>query len=285
VARLRLDSQLVNQLFPVTGVKFYNGALVLVRSSNLFQPLHRARSNRKKITSVNKRSLQRMVWTVIASQVQFNSLLTLTYGQNFPMNGKRVKQDLNKFITYMRRSLGDFEYCWFLEFQRRGAPHFHLMLTLDNVGQCERELVAELWGKIAEPFNWPYTAIAWPYKRECAKFGGNTQDAVIAQHRRVKTWERKKKDNGMVRYAVKYATKIRQKRVPSEYSNVGRFWAVSSGVDIPNVDEHPTNEKEVREIAYWLGRNLANFEVLPKIIFVSDNLPEEIKPSTMSYIV
>jgi len=209
--------------------------------------------------------------------VRFRSLLTLSYGQNYPIDGKKVKSDLNKFITYMKRSFGPFEYFWFLEFQRRGAPHFHIGLTLPEPGECERDLVATIWAGISERGNWPYTAIYPPYRRPDARFGMLTRDSVFRQHRRVSTWEKEKKENGMVRYVIKYATKLYQKSVPSVYSNVGRFWGVSSGVRLPDGNLYSATEEEIRRLMLSYGRNLSGMEVLPKILFLPDSLTKEIE--------
>lgn len=182
----------------------------------------------------------------------------------------------------IKRAFGELSYFWFLEFQTRGAPHFHVGLSLPGPGRCERELVAEIWGKIAEPFNWPYTAISSPYRRSDAKLGGNTQDAVISQHRRVKTWQSVRTQDGAIRYCIKYATKIKQKSVPKNYRDVGRFWGASQDVKLPDAVYVSTSENELREVAQWMGRDLSNFEVLPKIVFHNGNLPESLKPPRMS---
>lgn len=214
--------------------------------------------------------------------MKFQSLLTLTYGPNYPIDGRRVKSDLNKFITYMRRSFGPFEYFWFLEFQKRGAPHFHIGLTLPEPNECERDLVATIWAGISERGNWPYTAVDSPYSKKDARFGMLTRDMVFRQHRRIKVWEKEKKQNGMVRYVIKYATKLYQKSVPSVYSNVGRFWGVSGGVRLPDGMLYQTTEEEIRQLMQSYGRDLSNMAVLPKIIFLPDSLTKEIEVLELS---
>jgi hypothetical protein len=140
-------------------------------ASRLQVPSPRAslKGNRKKITSVNKRSLDRLVFRVACSGIRFFSLATLSYGQNYPINGKRVKSDLNHFLTDMKRSFGPFSYYWFLEFQTRGAPHLHVVSTLPEPGDCERELMAKIWADIAEDGNWAYTEIKPPYLKKEAR--------------------------------------------------------------------------------------------------------------------
>jgi hypothetical protein len=132
--------------------------------------------------------------------------------------------------------------------------------------------MAELWSEIAEPYNLPYTAISSPYKRDRAIEGQYTRDNVLKQHRRVKVWESLRSEDGAIRYALKYATKPNQKNVPVNYRDVGRFWAVSSGIRVNDSDEVPATEQEIRMALEYLGRNMAGFEVLPKYIFHSGAL-------------
>lgn len=144
--------------------------------------------------------------------------------------------------------------------------------------------MSTIWAGIAERGNWPYTAIDAPYSKKDARFGMLTRDMVFRQHRRVKVWEKEKKRNGMVRYVIKYATKLYQKSVPSVYSNVGRFWGVSSGVRLPDGTLYQATEEEIRHLMQSYGRNLSGMAVLPKIIFLPDSLTKEIEVLELSQI-
>lgn len=276
VTTLRLSHEEINALFPVKGVRIYKHALVLCRCSNLDHPIARVRGTRKRITAVSQRSLNKLILTVGNSNVMFQSLMLVTYGPNYPLNGRKVKDDLNKFITYMKRSFGTFDYFWYLEFQGRGAPHIHFGVSLPSPDSCQRELMATIWANIAERGNWPYTAIDSPYGKKNARFGLSTRDSVFRQHRRVRNWEKVRTPDGAIRYAIKYALKKGQKVVPKGYSNVGRFWGTSEGVQLPFAQEYPVTEDEVRSMIKWLGRNLDNWQVLPKIVFHSGNLPKDL---------
>jgi len=54
--------------------------------------------------------------------------VTLTYRNTLPKDGKELQRHLNLFLTKLRRYRENFHYVWRLEFQKRGAPHFHLVL-------------------------------------------------------------------------------------------------------------------------------------------------------------
>jgi hypothetical protein len=67
--------------------------------------------------------------------------LTLTY-RTWVEDFEVWKQHLNRFLTAVRRRYSSVAGVWRLEFQRRGAPHFHLILWLD---QEEHRLRLGFW--------------------------------------------------------------------------------------------------------------------------------------------
>lgn len=201
-------------------------------------------------------------------------MITLTYGQNYPLNGRRTKADINHFLTKAKLSLGNFSYYWFLEFQARGAPHIHLVWTVPPPDQCNRELIATIWADIAEEGNWPYTEVRAPFGKKNAYFGMNSKDDVFRQHRRADVWEGLRKKDGAIRYALMYAKKESQKRVPDGYRDVGRFWSTSRDVKPSGGIEVPMREIDIRLLLQKLDRDFDNWQVLPKIIFHSGNLTD-----------
>jgi len=132
-------------------------------------------------------------------------MVTLTYPREFPNDGKDVKRNLNAFLVALRRKVKDLEYLWFLEFQKRGAPHIHLLIRGLRVSRQNQAWTSQTWYRL------------------CA-----TGDD---RHLRAGTrLERIRKPDGARHYAVKYAFKMRQKVVPESYRNVGRFWGHSKNV-------------------------------------------------------
>ena len=85
-----------------------------------------------------------------ATDVEFRSMLTLTYPRQFPKDGHIVKKDLNALLQKVRRNI-EGEYLWFLEFQTRGAPHIHLLLTGKDISPRKRTDYGFFWaGRIAQ---------------------------------------------------------------------------------------------------------------------------------------
>ena len=122
--------------------------------------------------------------------------ITLTYPNEYPMDGTVVKNHLHLFLIYLQRK--GYQYLWTLEFQKRGAPHFHILV--DN--KIPHEWVAETWYRIVDS------------KDEKHLKAGTRVEAV-------------KDRTAMGRYITSYMKKWQQKIVPDEYRKVGKFWGRS----------------------------------------------------------
>lgn len=265
---LNIPAGELNRLFPIAAICVYEKAIVVSRSSTLPDVLKRIHAKRGKVSRLSRRSLSKLAFLVACSPATFYSILTLTFGQNYPLSGKVVKAMLHKFLIYLRRKFGDFEYYWFLEFQRRGAPHFHLVTSLVGPSRVQRDVMACLWAKVCEPYDLAYTAIKAPYGAKNATVGETTQQATIRQHRRVRTWESLRSEDGAARYALKYALKTRQKVVPKNYRDVGRFWGISPGAKpLPGTPMMAT-EEQVKQLLWLKGRDFSSWEMLPKYIYI-----------------
>jgi hypothetical protein len=159
---------------------------------------------RGKITSFSRGSCSAMRET--ARNV--NGLVvmsTLTYPADFPCDGRLVKRHLTNIRKWLeRRGVGAF---WFLEFQQRGAPHFHLFMN----GEVDKISLSEAWYKIV----------------------GSGDEKHLRAGTNV---ERIRKPHAIASYAAKYAAKVEQKTVPEGYEQVGRFWGTFGGVKVVPVE-------------------------------------------------
>lgn len=148
----------------------------------------------------SKESRQRLMFVAANTPVEFTTMLTLTY-PNIEQDGKLVKKHLNHLLSLLRYHHPTLSYLWFLEWQRRGAPHFHILVNVF----VPKDWLSETWYRIV---------------------GSGNPDHLKAG---TKAEALRKKDGGK-RYAVKYATKMYQKEVPEGYRNVGRMWGCSRDV-------------------------------------------------------
>ena len=125
--------------------------------------------------------------------IDFQGMVTLTYGQIWPTDGREVKAHLKAFFERIRRS-GWFEnhsLVWWLEFQERGAPHIHMVVT----GWLSKVWVSFAWHEVS---------------------GAPKETATRVEQLR--------SADAAGSYAAKYAAKSDQKEVPEGFTNVGRFW-------------------------------------------------------------
>lgn len=96
---------------------------------------------------------------------------------------------------------------------------------------------------------------------------------MLRVHQHPKAWENVRAEDGAKRYALKYALKTKQKAVPPDYQDVGRFWGCSRKLtQEANEIEWWTeaSEFDVRLYAAAIGReDISEWNDLPKYIFVS----------------
>lgn len=248
---LYADPNIINCVFPVVGITVYKSSWIIERGCLLQGQI--IRGIRGQIKMLSKQSLTRLAFTVLNSEVEFDSIITLTYGETFPENGKICKRHLHKFLTYAARDFGDFEYCWFVEFQRRGAPHIHILTTLPEPDTLQRVEFALMWVRV----------VAAPAREEREKMF-----LVHAYNiRGKKAWEKIREKDGARKYALKYALKQYQKDVPESFRDVGRFWGTSRNVPPEAIKRVAVDETQLREILANLENPVGDWPILPKIVF------------------
>lgn len=155
---------------------------------------------RGEVTALSRGSRRRLSLTA-RNLEGLTHMLTLTYPGEFPTDGRRVKRDWSAMREFLKRQhLGGF---WFLEFQQRGAPHYHVFLT----GGVDKTAVRAAWGRIISEGH---------------------SNVTLARTR----IERLRVAHAAGAYASKYAAKMEQKAVPDEYLGVGRFWGRFGGLEV-----------------------------------------------------
>jgi hypothetical protein len=79
-------------------------------------------------------------------------------------------------------------------------------------------------------------------------------------------WEKIRKKDGVARYLCKYLLKDKQKIVPVNYRNCGRFWGASRGLEMITPKRVRMDEARLREFLDNSGHRLKDWEVIPKFI-------------------
>lgn len=177
----------------------------------------RATVKRGRITELSDRSRARLADLArdLGETETPDLFATLSYPGEFRSvagNGRQVKRHMKALRSRLGRYLEQvgvpsWAALWFLEFQQRGAPHVHLIL----------------WGGFRFSFDLRqfrrWLSLAW------AEIVGHPDRVQRARHERAGSGVERMRV-GHFGYAVKYASKMEQKRVPPDFGDVGRFWGL-----------------------------------------------------------
>lgn len=164
-------------------------------------------SDRKRIKQFSTSSGSRMRRYLRCCRADYSVMLTLTYPFSFPVDGSESKEHLRKFIQELKRANSRdgvvredrWSLFWFMEFQERGAFHYHIFINR----RYDKKFVAELWYRIV----------------------GSEDERHLRAGTRIETIRSGR--HGTVSYASKYAAKHEQKEIPDFLKNTGRFWGIS----------------------------------------------------------
>ena len=155
------------------------------------------------VRGFSPRSRSNLVRYLRGAVAEYRNFLTLTLpGEFCNADGKRHWKNLVERIRRMQRGNGaSWSICWFMEFQKRGAMHFHAFTT----HTIDKDWLANAWYEVV----------------------GSGQEAHRAAGTRVERLRAGK--DASARYAAKYAGKHEQKDLPPEMfgkEGFGRFWGV-----------------------------------------------------------
>ncbi len=224
--------------------------------------------------------------------------LTLTYGKRLPQNSREVKRHIKAFREWMRRH-GYQSYLWKLEYQMRGAPHFHFIIFHD-------------WPLVLGNY---YNIFGKPHVRnKLSKYGkGKYLDRwngnSACRHEMQKAWNRiadpKSEDHflasveldkvrspdSMGFYMINYvagekkANKKKQNQVPEKYiEGHGRFWGytgiekMKAGKVFITADDKML-EESYRIINLYIKRKGVNVKIIPakgSVIIYDNNIKKSL---------
>lgn len=141
---------------------------------------------------------------------------TLTFGANWKYvasDPTKTKKKLNNLLGAMRKQFEDVVGgVWMLEFQKRGAPHFHVFTIHDRTAESDSDWKAKA---------------RW-LKETWVSRGGGQQ---------VK-WKPAKHKNAAARYVSKGGSDRYQKEAPPEWSTPGRFFGQFGTVELMPIGDH-----------------------------------------------
>jgi len=194
---------------------------------------------RSRITGFTRRSrhsLMRTINRINCAQVGPMGFVTVTYHLNW--QERDVKRDLDLYFKRLRRRFPGLSYVWRLDYQRRGAPHFHILLFFPThqVLDIEDEaLLAHHWNQVVdEDGNFAH-----------AKHG--TKVIIFEDG-----------FEGVFMYLNQYCTKMEEGGTTTLEGYTGSYWNKSQNLPLKPIDEIIIDEGEAvevrRQMRNWLKK-------------------------------
>lgn len=251
----------------IAAVEVYNNGFCKVIRSGYASTMVASRGSRGMIKELSFRSRMKMLETALTSSVEFNSMMTLTYPNRYPLLGAEVKKHLHTFNTMFFRECPS-EYFWFLEFQNRGAPHYHVLSQISDIEDADRSTMADCWVRsIGLHKDSAYMGV-WGRERAIE------YKKVYLRHMAKEHYDDVRETEGAIRYLIKYATKPYQKEVPESYRDVGRFWGCSRGVreNKRDFDRYPINADLLRNVLEMNENPVHEWRYIPTYLLGNSGL-------------
>ena len=203
---------------------------------------------RAEVKALSRHSLKRLCFIANNSALLPTHMLTLTYPEVWPHDGRVSKKHFATVTKAMRRK--GIEYLWFLEFQARGAPHYHILMV-DEHGEGE---------KIGQ--SWKATVKNWLVATRASNW------AITSHAEHGCDYAPLHSTNGAGRYVAKYSAKGEQKLIPEGYRNCGRFWGHSKGMTPIPLETMQCEAIDLPEHAIGQGEFVDEFGVITKVSWV-----------------
>jgi hypothetical protein len=167
---------------------------------------------RSKIGEFSRQSRRRLLYLLASIDQEASGLplfVTLTYpGQDWEGYAEKMKRHLDNFHRWLSYHHPQGSVIWRLEMQKRGAPHFHLLVF--GVAFLECCCVAHAWWQIV----------------------GSQQASHLAAGTQIKACRRWREATG---YMAKYMAKPQEEglTIPDLWKLPGRFWGVWGRKNMP----------------------------------------------------
>ncbi|MBA7533515.1 hypothetical protein ES705_25755 [subsurface metagenome] len=200
--------------------------------------------------------------------------ITLTYHHGHHKVHSNTKGQLHHFLVMLRRFDPHVEYIWRIELQKRGAPHYHMIIF---PGIVETDFYKDdYWAKVAMLWH----SIADPDSRAHKDYG-----CVV---REINSYR------DACAYISKYVGKYNPEEDPVK---VGRHWGNSRNLPFRINSHVTTNRSEAKKIIEILRNWLLEhgkkqyaceeyFNIMrPQVIFISSEMFEEIRGSDKTDIL
>ena len=258
---------------PVVGVDVYPNDVQIIRAA---QKGRNGGGERMAITEISWDSIKNAKFVIANSEPELMSLIAVTYPETFPTDGRVVKEHHRRLLYMIGREYGaGFSYFTAIEYQKRGAPHFHTAISFDlrDFGPITEHTRQD--GRRGPDFathkpsqDWLFESwleiIAKPDPKaggEVLAWGGvsdvdeGKMRAAYYNHNAGVAWECMRDANGAKKYMVKELSGLKQyqKIVPPDFAHPGRHFLYSRDMRPRPVASYKITGREVRAILKAVG--------------------------------
>jgi len=128
-------------------LEFQGHLLKANTNCNLMHGLNLTRTERGVVREFSRKSRNRLIqkFARLSKKKGKSVFITLTYPAIYP-NPQDAKVHLDTFLKRIYRQFPFASGFWRLEFQKRGAPHFHLILF--GLPFVDKSTICQMWGEI-----------------------------------------------------------------------------------------------------------------------------------------
>jgi hypothetical protein len=208
-------------------VQFYDGGSKIEVKRERYKIPQVGGGKRGRVRTFSHNSRRRLMRKVAELRRDEKPLfITLTYPSEYPTESKVYKEHLRRFGIYLQRRYPRAAFIWRLEFQKRGAPHYHLLAY--NIKASGKKMI---------------TLRAWIAQEWYHIVGSGDEKHLRAgtSVERLKSWRR------VVGYVSKAVAKVspspeiasgelsKVEQATGEY--VGRWWGVFGSKFMPFADK------------------------------------------------
>lgn len=184
--------------------------------------------------------------------------VTLTYPAVYASDWQVWKNDLDNFRKAIERRFSQADgVIWREEFQKRGAPHFHLILVCSKpLPSLAKAIVSQIWARVVQE---GYISSGGEYEAYSEHF---------QKHKRVGTQVKQMDGRKAIKcYVSKYIAKCEDNTRPTEWGRSWGVWNMNGELDFSPVEQITLDYKQgvifKRLVRRWLkacGRvKLASF--------------------------
>lgn len=172
---------------------------------------------RGNVKGFSKASRKRMIQQCAKMGKAIPVFLTLTYGKDYPSDPAEWKSHLATWGKRLVRLDSELSAIWRLEPQKRGAPHFHLLIYRSD-------------GKK------PFVCKDWIAKSWSSVLGEYSSSEHLKAGTRI---ESLRSSRGAAFYVAKYCAKLPEDdEFPPEWDRAGRLWGSFNKKKLPEAKQH-----------------------------------------------